>query len=1149
MPQAAPLLLAAAPTAFAGTATGTFLATTFGKLLLTVAATALAVALQPSLKVAKTGLRTEKTQTGGTNPQSFVLGTYATAGNAAAPAATHSRPFTKRNNKWLTYVIDVGNIARHQLSRLIINGEYVDLAADGGEGTGRAVLGKFNSHAWIRWHDGTQTLADAQMLESYPPVTPPLAHPAEFPWFADMVGTNVPYAVLIFEFERKLFSGFPEVRFEVIGLPLYDPRKDSTVGGSGTHRWEDTSTHEPSGNPMVQAYNIARGIRLPGAFVWGGNYRADQLPLDSWFAAMNECDIQMERADGTFEPQFRAGIEVRVDDEPRDVLREIGKAASAEFAESGGRLLVRVGPPALPVWFFTDEDVVIWEESRSTPFPDPGEVYNGVAATYVEPESVWESRSAPVLLRPDLEAQDEGQRRVAEINLPTVTSVTQVQRLQRAWIEDNRRFRRHSLTVPPDAMALEPLDVVAWTSDRFGYDTKSFEIAATDRSLRTGLTELALQEKDPADFTHNPADELPTSAPAGTSPVQPTQTIDSFQVAAIVEVDEFGANRRPGVELSWDADLGDERGLIWRARLSGTTAVILSGSTVDFGAGALRIFEGILPNTSYEFQAEPITDRPVAATLWLGVMTADARLGETDLDATVRQKLDLAVAASQAAIDADAKAQGVRDDHDALVVGFTGALGSAFSAVDSDITALQASVGDNAAAITTEATARANADGVLAADITALDGAVGTLSADITDILGLTVSGTEAFGVLMTQLAVDSGGTSATISQQGTAIADLEGNASAAQVFRAKAGSQGAVLELLAWDDADGGGASVARIRADDILLEGTVGFNQLVGVNLTGNMVPNGAFNQGDFRGWTGVPSTFSIVERASGSAEPAIQNIPTRYAVQMSQDAAAQLVINPLPDAVKVGDQIAFSFAHGSVAGSAGVIAIRIRFFDPTGIESGTVLSGDFPAAGTGWTVSTLSGTVPAGAVSMRLDVSRLAGGGGDVFATDFEIIRRRPGSVLITPDSITAASGILADAVISTAKMQDAAITNAKIGDLQVNTLKLAGESVSIMRQVNGGSSATLVFTPAFDGAITVLSGITIQAVFQEPQGNTPGGNLQLKRNGSIVRTAEAFTEGFAFISVTTVAGVQETWRVDGSAGSLPSNARLVILERFK
>ncbi len=85
--------------------------------------------------------------------------------------------------------------------------------------------------------------------------------------------------------------------FEVVGAPLYDWRKDSTMGGSGSHRWDNQSTWEYSDNPAVQAYNLERGFFNGIQRMVGKAVRASRLPLAKYTQAANICDEIM--TDGT----------------------------------------------------------------------------------------------------------------------------------------------------------------------------------------------------------------------------------------------------------------------------------------------------------------------------------------------------------------------------------------------------------------------------------------------------------------------------------------------------------------------------------------------------------------------------------------------------------------------------------------------------------------------------------------------------------------------------------------------------------------------------------------------------------------------------------------------------------------------------------
>lgn len=605
--------------AFAATAVGTFLTSTVGRLLTTVALTALSSAMQPKTKAP--GIVVEETQSGGTNPQSFVLGRYATGGYAVGPAMSHGDSL-----KQLTYVIDLGDIPITSVERLILDEEYVTVDwADTSEpnGYGSPVRGRLDGYAWLKVYTGTQTVADAMLRAKYG------SYPTR-PWLSDMVGLGVPYAILTSKYNTERFQGRPSVRFEVKGIKLYDPRKDTTVGGSGAHRWSTPSTWEWSENPVVMIYNILRGIALADGSRWGGKWTAGDLPLDSWFAGMNACDESVAKAGGGTEPRYRSGYEVRVKDEPADVIEELMKGCSARIAITGGKCKIRVGAPGLPVYFLTDDDVVRSRPEELDPFPSLSETYNAIHASYPEPESLWEAKDAPPRYNAGWETDDNDRRLVAELNLPTVPYATQVQRLMKAYIDEERRFRRHSVNLPPEAVVLEPLDTLSWTSTRNGYAAKLFEVSQTADDPMTLIQGVTLREVDASDYDWTVADELPTTI-ASAAPVEPAP----FEVLGFAvtpeTISDGTTGRRPAVRLSWTAGSVDgAKGLIWELRRVGDT-VVLSGATQDVATGRLVLSEGVLPATGYEVRARLVADALTVWTSWVSVTSPAVRLAEDDI--------------------------------------------------------------------------------------------------------------------------------------------------------------------------------------------------------------------------------------------------------------------------------------------------------------------------------------------------------------------------------------------------------------------------------------------------------------------------------------------------------------------------------------
>ncbi len=440
-------------------------------------------------------------------------------------------------------------------------------------------------------------------------------------------------------------------------MKLYDPRKDDTVaGGSGPQRWNEPLTWSSSTNPVVMIYNIRRGITLENGEVWGYQAPADRLPLANWIAAMNECEVLVQRAEGGYDYQYEAGIEIKAGpqelggDSPIDIEQELLKACSGEIVDVGGDFKIRVGAPSMPVLFITDDDLIVTRPEEYAPFPGLNRTHNGIAANYPEPEALYEPKPAPTRYNAAWEAEDGGRRLMANVQLSAVTSVTQVQRLMQAWINDDRRWRTHIMSLGPSAAILEPLDAIQWDSDWNGYTDKLFEVrqqADDPMSLLQGVT---VRERDPSDYDWTSADEEPVLGPAPFAPVPlPYPVIPTPRAVPIY--DDSSNERRPGVEITWDAtglELVDA--IHWQIRPAGSTEIVAEGSTTNVMAGAVTVSEGIVASTSYEVRLYAIADVPREWSAWAPVTSGDIRLGVADLDDTVQATVAPAVPAVPAGL-------------------------------------------------------------------------------------------------------------------------------------------------------------------------------------------------------------------------------------------------------------------------------------------------------------------------------------------------------------------------------------------------------------------------------------------------------------------------------------------------------------------
>jgi len=489
---AAPIFgaIGAAWTAVTTFAASSWLAGVFVRTAAALALSALAIAIRGRPGRDQASIATPYTMTGEVNAETFVLGQYATAGQLVYPPLTHGGT---TGTEYKTFVIALSCLPGCQLLRVSIGGEWAPFTGATHPDYGKELGGKYTGYAWVKFYDGTQTTADPMLLAKYG------SHP-DFPWAADMVGEGVCWAIVTLRANTSLFAGQPRMRFELSGIPMYDPRADSTAGGVGTQRWNDRATWSPTRNPAVMIYNILRGIDIGLGDIWGGQAQEADLPYAIWAAAMDACDALVDDGAGNMVPAYEAGIEVRLDRRPADVIAELQKSCTAALSDVGGRWLIRVGAPALPSGVLLDDDIVVTEGRELRPAASLSDTHNAVAASWVDPASVYQPRDA-TLWEDQAARQEDGNRKlVADVQLPAVTRAHQVTRLQKAWLADDRRWRTHVLALPPRMVALEPFDVLAWTSARNGYNARPFEVASVlDDPLRM-VQRVTLREIDYADW-------------------------------------------------------------------------------------------------------------------------------------------------------------------------------------------------------------------------------------------------------------------------------------------------------------------------------------------------------------------------------------------------------------------------------------------------------------------------------------------------------------------------------------------------------------------------------------------------------------------------------------------------------------------------
>lgn len=591
--------------------------------------------------------------TAGDVPRSFNVGYSVTAGSLVyvntwgtiqPGAQTQPTP-----NAYLTQVIALSDLPGGTLQEFWVNGALVTINSTedsyGFEITEYTIAAQ--PYLWIRYYDGTQTTADTFLTGT--------VSSADRPYDTTRIGKGIAYVVVTSLVNDTLWTGFPTYKFALSGIPLYDPTKDDTNGGSGAQRYSDPTTWGGDGDqlPAVQIYNILRGFSYGGAWMYGlQNATAARLPALNWNAQIDKCRATITGVSGP-EATYRSGVQISIDTQPVNAIETLLTACQGKLSEIGGFYKIHLGTPDTPSFSFTDDDILSTEIQTFTPFFGLADSINGITGSYPDPTQGWNTTVAPAQYDATFEAQDGNRRLLANPTFDAVPYAEQVQRLMSSALAEARRARQHAIVMPPEYWIVEPGDVGTWTSARNGYSAKQFRVDGTIDQANLD-TAFSLTEVDPTDYDwdHSVDFTAPTSGPTISLRPAPQGIVD-WSVAPATLTDADGISRRPAIAMSWDGNMPGVVGVQYQVRKASDQTIVTGGRTDQLAAGTIIISQSLLPDFAYEVQGQylPSSPRDMLWSDWLPVTTPNVLITAADLDASIVYQYTTVIDQVQAQVD------------------------------------------------------------------------------------------------------------------------------------------------------------------------------------------------------------------------------------------------------------------------------------------------------------------------------------------------------------------------------------------------------------------------------------------------------------------------------------------------------------------
>jgi len=331
-------------------------------------------------------------------------------------------------------------------------------------------------------------------------------------------------------------GGLPQqVMFIGEGMPVYDPRRDSTVpGGSGAHRVNDQSTWqyrdgstELGSNLALMALAWRLGWRINGVVSCGLGNPVSRLDLAAFAAAANVCDELVTLAGGGTQRRYHGGGLISDDADKQAIEQAFADCVGGWWDDGRGALglFVSVNDLAGAVVSLNDDDIlspVKWD-----PFPDLAETWNVVRGLNPEPAlpANFQPTEYPEVRIPSLDGID----RVLQLNLAFIQDKRTPQRLAKQALQRAQYPALFSATFGTRGWLAKKGRVVELTCGKLGFAAELFRVVDRQKNV-DGTVNLVLRKENAAIYQWA-AEESPPVVPA--TPITYNPLNQPFVVATV----------------------------------------------------------------------------------------------------------------------------------------------------------------------------------------------------------------------------------------------------------------------------------------------------------------------------------------------------------------------------------------------------------------------------------------------------------------------------------------------------------------------------------------------------------------------------------------------------------------------------------------
>ena len=333
-------------------------------------------------------------------------------------------------------------------------------------------------------------------------------------WTTNHKLSGLAYLAIRLKWNQDAFSGIPEIRVTLKGKKIYDPRLDSTKGGSGSHRQDTASTWAYSKNSSLVLLDYLRNARygkgLPNS--------AFETNYDSFKTSANTCETQVTPyTSGTDINLFETHAVLDSEKKVIDNVRELLVPMRAIFNYTQGKYKVIIEGTGSSQLLLTKDNVVSEVKLQGE---NKGEKYNRVVGTFTNPSKDYQSDtvSYPPFDDSALAVEDRFATMLSADNdtllersfdMIHVTSPYQAEEICENILKRSRNCLKAEVTITSEGLNLAIGDIVTATYSTAGFENKPFRVMSLSINADSTVN-LGLEEHQDNFYTWESKSQVPT---------------------------------------------------------------------------------------------------------------------------------------------------------------------------------------------------------------------------------------------------------------------------------------------------------------------------------------------------------------------------------------------------------------------------------------------------------------------------------------------------------------------------------------------------------------------------------------------------------------------------------------------------------------